>query len=168
MMVMRQSYKEYEKTLRDLTVQIEQANRRLSFVDEIICHLYEDNISGKINDARYIKMASAYELEQQDLNKRIAALTEQQGSQRTKSVNTKYIISLARKYGIVEELDTRVIREFVSKVIIHTAENIDGVWKQRIQIIYNGIGEVVLPGQKHHIIMRRSHRSRNAQNAETM
>ena len=168
MMVMRQSYKEYEKTLRDLTVQIEQANRRLSFVDEIICHLYEDNISGKIDDARYIKMASAYELEQQDLNKRIAALTEQQGSQRTKSVNTKYIISLARKYGIVEELDTRVIREFVSKVIIHTAENIDGVWKQRIQIIYNGIGVVVLPGQKHHIIARRSHRSRNAQNAETM
>ena len=168
MMVMRQSYKEYEKTLRDLTVQIEQANRRLSFVDEIICNLYEDNISGKIDDARYIKMASAYELEQQDLNKRIAALTEQQGSQRTKSVNTKYIISLARKYGIVEELDTRVIREFVSKVIIHTAENIDGVWKQRIQIIYNGIGVVVLPGQKHHIIARRSHRSRNAQNAETM
>ena len=160
-LVMRQSYKESEKVLRDLSAQIDRANKRLVFLDELICRLYEDNVLGKIEDERYVKMVSAYEREQRELSQQITMFTDQHSSQRSQSVNTKYIISLAKKYDTVEELDARVIREFVSKVIVHRAEEIDGTWKQRIQVIYNGIGEIILPGQKQHINTRKARRPRS-------
>lgn len=166
LMVMRQSMKESEKALRDISSKIEQANRRLYFLDDVICRLYEDNIAGKISDERYVKMASAYEKEQQELKNELEQMTVIQEDNRSQAVNTKYIISLAKKYEAVDKLDPRIMREFVQKVIVHTPENIDGVWKQRIQIIYNGIGEIILPGQKHHITTRRARRSRSQAKTE--
>lgn len=50
-----------------------------------------------------------------------------------------------------------ILREFVSRVIVHSPEDIGGTGKQRIQIIYNGI---ILPGQKHYMVTRCPHRGR--------
>lgn len=82
MLAMRQSFKESEKDMRNLASQIDNKSKRLIFLDEIICRLYEDNISGKIDDERYIKMATAYEAEQKQLADDITVLTEQQNTQR--------------------------------------------------------------------------------------
>ena len=58
----------------------------------------------------------------------------------------------------IECLNAEILREFVSRVIVHSPEDIDGIGKQRIQIIYNGIGEIILPGQKHYMVTRRPHK----------
>lgn len=45
-------------------------------------------------------------------------------------------------------MSAEILREFVSRIIVHFPEDVDGSGEQRIQIIYNGIGEIMLPGQK--------------------
>ena len=158
--VLRQSQKETEKAIRDLTTKIEFANQRIAFLDNLICRLYEDLVIGNIDEERYNKMRTAYEAEQKALNLQVETLAIQLSNQQNESVNMKYIISLAHKYKSVESLTAEIIREFIKKIIIHTAEESDGVWRQRIQIIYNAIGEIVLPGQRHYIVTRTPHKGR--------
>ena len=63
------------------------------------------------------------------------------------SSNISYMVSLAQKYIDIPELTAEIIREFISKIIVSEAEIVDGVRKQQVRIIYNGVGEVLLPGQ---------------------
>jgi len=105
-------------------------------------------------------MRTAYEAEQKALNLQVEELAIQLSNQQNESVNMKYIISLAYKYKSIESLPAEIIREFIKTIIIHTAEEIDGVWRQRIQIIYNGIGEIVLPGERRYIVTRTPRRGR--------
>ena len=57
------------------------------------------------------------------------------------------MVSLAQKYIDIPELTAEIIREFISKIIVSEAEIVDGIRKQQVRIIYNGVGEVLLPGQ---------------------
>ena len=43
-------------------------------LDTIIQHIYEDNVLGKLSDARYLKLSSEYEREQEEINRLAAAL----------------------------------------------------------------------------------------------
>lgn len=48
------------RALRESRRELEQAKDRTEKLDTIIQRLYEDNISGKISDERYAKMAASY------------------------------------------------------------------------------------------------------------
>lgn len=159
-MVMKQSRKESEKTLRCIISQLETSTRRMSFLDGLLCRLYEDYVAENIDNESYLKMRRTYEEEQKSLTLQISTLNQEYEEQKNKSVNTKYIISLAHKYTEIECLSAEILREFVSRVIVHSPEDIDGTGKQRIQIIYNGIGEIILPGQKHYMVTRQPRRGR--------
>lgn len=45
---------------------------RIAEIDRIISRLYEDNISGKISDERYIRMSGEFEAEQKTLEEKLA------------------------------------------------------------------------------------------------
>lgn len=54
-------------------------------------------------------------------------------------------LSIVRKYTDIKELPPELIREFVEKVYVYKTERVDGFKIQRIRIVWNCIGEVVLP-----------------------
>ena len=58
--------------LQKLKTKIESGKRRISELDMIISHIYEDNILGKLSDERYSRMASIYETEQKGLIKTVS------------------------------------------------------------------------------------------------
>lgn len=51
-------------------------------------------------------------------------------------------LTRVKGYTDITELDGEIIREFIDKIIVHSAEKIDGVRTQRIRIIYNCIGAI--------------------------
>lgn len=51
-----------------------RAHRRIEELDTIIQHIYEDNVLGKLGDARYLKLSSEYEREQEEISRLAAAL----------------------------------------------------------------------------------------------
>jgi len=146
-LVMRQSKRESEKTIRNYNDEITHAQKRLKELDVIIQHLYEDNVAGKISDELFEKMTISYENEQEKLKTRTDELRIASSEVIEKTSNVSYMVSLAQKYIDIPELNAKIIREFISKIIVSKAEIVDGVRKQQVRIIYNGVGEVLLPGQ---------------------
>ncbi|MBO1005005.1 hypothetical protein ACFSKI_00310 [Pseudogracilibacillus auburnensis] len=60
----RMSEKENELTKIQNTLL--QTEKRIAELDVIFKHLYEDNISGKLSDKRFIQLSSEYEKEQEE------------------------------------------------------------------------------------------------------
>lgn len=134
-----------DRSLRDNKRELEQTTQRIRKLDEIIQRLYEDNLEGKISDARFSRMTASYEAEQQTLEQRVAELRTAISKEKETALNADHFLTLVRKYTEIPELTAEIIREFVEKVYVYKAEKVDGHRVQRIRIVYNCIGEFTLP-----------------------
>ena len=66
--------------------------------DNLFKHLYEDNVTGKLSDERFIKMSHDYELEQSNLKAMAEVLREEIKQQEKQKTNVKAFISAVKKY----------------------------------------------------------------------
>lgn len=144
-MLMNQSKTDTERSLRESKREYEQACARISKLDGIIQHLYEDNLEGKISDERFVKMSSTYEAEQNELTARADTLKAYISEVKEKTLNADYFLQKIRRYTDIQSLDAEIIRELVEKIVVHQAEKTENGRVQRITIYYNGIGPIALP-----------------------
>lgn len=144
-MVTKKKRAEADRSLRDGKREREQAQTRIRKLDEIIQHLYEDNLEGKISYERFVKLNENYENEQKTLEARVSELRGLITAEQESSVNVERFLDLVRKYTDIRDLNAELIREFVEKIMVFKAERIDGRRVQRIHIIWNCIGEFMPP-----------------------
>ena len=121
---------------------LEQQERRVSEIDGIIKRLYEDNISGKLTDERFVKMSADYEREQADLEASIGELRQTVEACEQQSVNLDSFLKLVRKYTVPDKLFPELLRAFVEKIVVHAPDYSSGQRTQQIDIHYNFIGEI--------------------------
>ena len=115
-----------------------KAESRIVELDNIFKHLYEDNVTGKLSDDRFIKMSRDYELEQENLKSMAAALRKELKQQEQQKNNVKAFVSTVKKYTDMQELDASVLREFIDHIEV---SHVDKKSKTReITIVYNFIG----------------------------
>ena len=133
--------------VKALEAEMHEVHNRLSQIDEIQKSLYEDNLTAKIADEMLGKLLLSYADEQTQLTAQIQELERKICTVKESSANVTYMISLAHQYEESVELTGKIIREFISKIIVYSPETFDGIRKQRVRIIYNGVGEILLPGQ---------------------
>ena len=86
-------------------------------------------------------MSAGFETEQRTLEARVAELRTLLADAQNKQVNIDRFLALVRKYTDIQALTPEVLREFVVKVYVHQTQRIDGQKAQRLQIVYNCIGE---------------------------
>lgn len=117
---------------------LSRAESRIAKLDNLFKHLYEDNVTGKLSDERFIKMSRDYELEQENLKSMAEVLREEIKQQEKQKTNVKAFISVVKKYTDMQELDASILREFIDRIeVSHT----DKKSKTReITIVYNFIG----------------------------
>ena len=117
---------------------LSKAETRIAELDNLFKHLYEDNVTGKLSDERFIKMSHDYELEQSNLKAMAEVLREEIKQQEKQKTNVKAFISAVKKYTDMQELDASILREFIDRIeVSHT----DKKSKTReITIVYNFIG----------------------------
>jgi len=147
-LVTEKSRADLNRSQRDGRKEMEQAKARISKLDGIIQRLYEDNLEGKISDERFMKMSKNYEEEQHTLEARVKELETLMATEQVQTDNAERFIGLVKKYTEIPELTAEIIREFIEKVEVHSAERIDGRKVQRITIHYNHIGEFQPPTDK--------------------
>ena len=140
-----------ENNLKSQLAEQEQAKRtllkqtrRIDELDTIIQRLYEDNISGKLSDARFQKLSATYEQEQETLAVSVAELSAVVEASESQAVNVDKFLKVVRKYTQPTELTPAILRELVEKVVIHAPDKSGGRRVQRIDIHYNFIGGISL------------------------
>ena len=85
-------------------------------------------------------MSFAYEQEQEALETHSAELQETIKASTFKEDNVESFLKIVRSRTDIEELDARIIREFVDKIYVHKTEMFKGHKIQRIYIAWNFIG----------------------------
>ena len=117
---------------------IAKAESRVTELDLIIKRLYEDNVTGKLTDERFIKLSRDYEREQAEQTTMIKVINRELKEREQSRISVKSFIAATKKYTDLKELDATVLREFIDRINVSA---VDKKSKTRaIEIVYNFIG----------------------------
>ena len=117
-------------------------------LDMLFERLYEDNIAGKIDDARFAKMSKRYEQEQGENAKKIKALRLELKKDESKRVDIDDFLETVRRYTDATTITKRMVAELIDHIEVYHAEKQDGVTNQRVVIHYNCIGAFDVPDRR--------------------
>ena len=132
------SIAERDRELSKSKAELAKAESRIIELDEIFKRLYEDNISGKLSDERFIKLSGDYEREQKELQIAADALRYDIKEREKRKTDARNFVAITKKYTDLQELDATVLLEFIEK--IYVSEKDKQAKTQEIQIVYNFIG----------------------------
>ena len=144
-LVAQQSETGTKKKQATLKRQAEDNEKRIAELDQIIKRLYEDNVLGRISDDRFYSLSADYENEQKELKAKLEQMNDTLDKAKTRTQGAEKFMNIVRKHMNFEELTHTLLREFVEKIIVHEAVEIDGKRTQNIDIYYSFIGKVELP-----------------------
>ena len=117
-------------------------------LDTLFERLYEDNGSGKIDDARFAKMAKRYEQEQGENAGRIKALRLEVKKLEEKRMDVDDFLETVRHYTNAAKITKRMVAELIDHIEVYPAVKEDGVTNQRVTIHYNCIGAFEVPDRR--------------------
>ena len=117
-------------------------------LDMLFERLYEDNVAGKIDDARFAKMSKRYEQEQGENAKKIKALRLELKKDESKRMDIDDFLETVRRYTHVTKITRRMVSELIDHIEVYHAEKQDGVTNQRVVIYYNCIGAFDVPDRR--------------------
>ena len=141
-MVYQQRFEEAEKAVKRQKKELEQARKRITELDRIFKRIYEDDINGTISHERFLKLSAEYEAEQKELTEFVK--TEQAAVDTYEQDRTDFdsFAAVIRKYVGIRELTSTIVNEFVKKIIVHAPDKSSGHRRQKIEIVWNFIGEL--------------------------
>ena len=119
-------------------------------LDMLFERLYEDNVSGKIDDARFAKMSKRYEQEQGENAGRIKALRLELKKLEDKRMDVDTFLETVRRYtdATTITITKRMVAELIQYIEVCPAVKEDGVTNQRVTIHYNCIGAFEVPDHR--------------------
>jgi DNA invertase Pin-like site-specific DNA recombinase len=124
--------------------ELENANRRIDELNFMLKKLYEDNISGKINDRQFSILSTQYDTEVCTLEQRINELGSIVTEKKSDKANPKRFIALIKKYTNITEITDEILFEFIDRIEVHTVRGGRTRYRQqKIDIHFNFLGEYV-------------------------
>ncbi|TXT17052.1 MAG: hypothetical protein FD133_1566 [Erysipelotrichaceae bacterium] len=141
-MVMHNSMRDQKRILAVKQKELVQFQKRTKELDILFQKIYEDNVSGKLNDERFSKLSATYETEQRDLRVKTSEYEEAISTQENQGVNVNSFLRIVRKYTEITELTAAMLNEFVEKIIVHASDKSNGKRTQKIDIYFNFVGVV--------------------------
>ena len=122
------------------------AQNRLNELEVLLCKIYEDNILGKLPDARYATLDAQYGKEQAELKGEVKALEEFLQSHEKNKKSAERFISLIEKYENFDNLTIARLNEFIDKILVHERDRKGSIQTtQEIEIYFNFVGKFVPP-----------------------
>ena len=122
------------------------AQKRAGELEKLMCRIYEDNVLGKLPDARYAALDAQYAKEQGELASEIAELEKAIRDYEQTRKSAEKFISLIDKYENFDNLTTAMLNEFVEKILVHERDRKGSIeTTQEIEIYFNFVGKYVPP-----------------------
>ena len=155
----KQHFQEAEKEAQKRKREIAQAEKRIAELDRIFKRIYEDDISGTISHERFLKLSTDYEAEQRELTEQVKTWREVVEIFEQDRSDFDSFAAIVRKYVGIRELTPTIVNEFVKKIIVHAPDKSSGHRRQKIELVWNFIGEVNLPGDDQTVERQRKDRT---------
>ena len=144
-LIQKQRFDEAEKDMKRKRREVGQARKRIAELDRIFKRIYEDNINGTISHERFLKLSAEYETEQKELTEKVKADQQEVDTYEQNKSDFDSFASIIRKYVGISELTPTIVNEFIKKIVVHAPEKIDGKRFQKVDIVFNFVGEIYLP-----------------------
>ena len=124
---------------------LSQYEKRVKDIDNLIQHIYEDNISCKITDYRFATLSINYEREQKDLKEKINELSTTIDKTNQEELDLTTFIDKVKKYTEIKELTPEIVNELIDKIYVYQQTQLNGKKYQEIDIHYAGVGIIAIP-----------------------
>ena len=124
---------------------LSQYEKRIKDIDNLIQHIYEDNISGKITDERFTILSLNYEKEQKELKSKVKELANKLVTTKQQELDLASFVSKVKQYTEISELTPEIINELIDKIYVYQSKKVNGKPTQQIDIYYNEIGIINIP-----------------------
>lgn len=141
-LIRRQKFDEAEKEMKRKRREVGQAKKRIAELDRIFKRIYEDDINGTISHERFLKLSAEYEAEQRELTERVTAEQKEVDTYEQDKSDFDSFAAVIRKYVGITELTLTIVNEFIKKIVVHAPEKIDGKRFQKVDIVFNFVGEI--------------------------
>lgn len=158
-MVYQQRFEEAEKAVKRQKKELEQARIRIAELDRIFKRIYEDDINGTISHERFLKLSAEYEAEQKELTEFVKVEQAAVESYEQDRTDFDSFAAVIRKYVGIRKLTPTIVNEFVKKIIVHAPDKPSGHRRQKIQIVWNFIGELEQDEDKQTVERQRKSRT---------
>lgn len=158
-MVYQQRFEEAEKAIKQKKKELEQAKKRIAELNRIFKRIYEDDISGTISHERFLKLSAEYEAEQKELTEFVKAEQTAVDTYEQDRTDFDSFAAIIRKYVGIRELTPTIVNEFVKKIVVHAPDKSSGHRRQKIEIVWNFIGELEQDEDKQTIERQRKSRT---------
>ncbi|WP_418257209.1 DUF4368 domain-containing protein, partial [Evtepia gabavorous] len=158
-MVYQQRFEEAEKAVKRQKKELEQARKRIAGLDRIFKRIYEDDINGTISHERFLKLSAEYEAEQKELTEFVKVGQAAVDTYEQDRTDFDSFAAVIRKYVGIRELTPAIVNEFVKKIIVHAPDKSSGHRRQKIEIVWNFIGELEQDENKQTIERQRKGRT---------
>ena len=143
------SQKETKRSTQKAKDELAKAMARISTIDRIISKIYEDNVTGKINDERFQTMLAGYETEQANLRVKAEELESLVAEATQQTSNMEMFLRLVHAHTEVTKLTTDIVHEFINRIEVSEAEYKPGRYShwarnktQNVRIIYNYLDDI--------------------------
>ena len=144
-----------EVNSRNMKATIERNKRRIKELDKLIERIYEDNVLGKIPDARFSKMMANYEAEQNQLVTETAKAEESLKTMEQDKVDLRAFLETIRQCTDIKELTPAIVNRLIRRIEVHNSEKVDGRKQVRLDVYFTAVGLIDIPGEKELIEMMR-------------
>ena len=122
------------------------AQKRAGELEKLICKIYEDNVLGKLPDARYAALDAQYAKEQNELAGEITELEKAISTYEQTRKSAEKFIALIDKYENFDNLTVAMLNEFVEKILVHERDRKGSIeTTQEIEIYFNFVGKYMPP-----------------------
>lgn len=135
-----------QKELKKWRASLIADQQRRDELETLLCKIYEDNLLGKLSDARYALLDEQYSREQQALNEHIKELEAKLDSHSQQRKSAERFAELLRKYQDFDNLTIRMLNELVDKIVVCERDHKGRRFTtQKIDVYFNFIGQFVPP-----------------------
>ena len=148
---MESTIKQREKEITTSKKQLSKYQTRVTEIDNLIKHIYEDNISGKLTDERFMFLSRDYENEQKDLNEKIIELSNAIEKIEQEELNVSSFVEKVKKYTEIQELTPEIVNELIDKILVYQQTIVNGKRLQQLDIYYSGVGIISIPTNEYEL-----------------
>ncbi len=134
---------ECEAEQKELTEKVQAEQQELDTYEQNKSDF--DSFNGTISHERFLKLSAECEAEQKELTEKVQAEQQELDTYEQNKSDFDSFAAIIRKYVGITELTPTIVNEFVKKIIVHAPEKIDGKRFQKVDIVFNFVGEIHLP-----------------------